>query len=98
MKYDEDYDDSTTTVPQTRSIDGTGAKRTQVISQETKTQKQHIVLDPLEDLDATVHQSTGNFPKHGTILQPGELIPGSPGHRIPNGFRGKVHSFTRGKL
>lgn len=47
-----------------------------VVSQSSDHQKQHIVLDPLENLDATVHQSKGDFPVDGMVLQPGQLIPG----------------------
>lgn len=70
---------------------------TKSIIQTSGNQRQHIVLDPLEDLDATVHQAHGNDElRHGTILQPGQSVPGSSGYRIPQGFRGKVISFANG--
>lgn len=70
---------------------------TKSITQTSGNQKQHIILDPLEDLDATVHQAHGNDElQHGTILQPGQHVPGSSGYRIPQGFRGKVISLANG--
>ncbi|XP_066138278.1 uncharacterized transmembrane protein DDB_G0289901 [Euwallacea fornicatus] len=67
-----------------------------VVSQSSNYQKQHIVLDPLEDLDATVHQSEGNAPVDQMVLQPGQVIPGSTGYKIPAGFRGRVTSISNG--
>ncbi|ENN75621.1 hypothetical protein YQE_07799, partial [Dendroctonus ponderosae] len=67
-----------------------------VVSQSSDSQKQHIVLDPLEDLDATVHQSKGSFPEDGMVLQAGQVIPGSPGYQIPAGFRGRVKAIANG--
>ncbi|XP_066250562.1 collagen alpha-2(I) chain isoform X2 [Euwallacea similis] len=67
-----------------------------VVSQSSDYQKQHILLDPLEDLDATVHQSKGNAPVDGMVLQPGQIIPGSTGYKIPAGFRGRVTSISNG--
>lgn len=85
--YEEaEYDDVTEKPTRSRSI----------IAQNSKSQRQQIVLDPLEDLDATVYQSKSGFPQDGTILQPGELIPGSPGYQIPLGFRGRVKSIANG--
>ncbi|KAJ8944468.1 hypothetical protein NQ314_009474 [Rhamnusium bicolor] len=83
---EDDYDRETET-PATRSI----------ITQSSENQRQHIIIDPLEDLDATVHQSRGVFPSAGTILQPGQTIPGSPGYKIPLGFRGTVKSISNGR-
>ncbi|KAJ3660459.1 hypothetical protein Zmor_004908 [Zophobas morio] len=88
--HDEEYDDyeGDYTTPKTRTKS--------IISQASKNQRQHIVLDPLEDLDATVQQSYG-YPPDGTILQPGEYVPGSPGYQIPPGFRGRVKSVANGQ-
>ncbi|XP_044269038.1 collagen alpha-1(III) chain-like isoform X2 [Tribolium madens] len=86
--HDDDYDydsEYSTQKPLTKSI----------ISQGFKTQRQHIILDPLEDLDATVQQSYG-YPPDGTIFQPGDSIPGSPGFQIPAGFRGRVKAIANG--
>jgi hypothetical protein len=87
---DDEYDyasEVTSQKPHTKSI----------IRQSSDNQRQYIVLDPLEDLDATVQQSYGSFPTDGTILQPGQYIPGSPGYQIPAGFRGRVKSIANGK-
>ncbi|VEN55731.1 unnamed protein product [Callosobruchus maculatus] len=86
---DDDYEDyeEETSRPATRNI----------ISQVDTQQKQHIVLDPLKDMDVTVVQSRGSFPPDGTVIGPGESIPGSPGYRIPLGFRGTVKSMANGK-
>ncbi|XP_056636593.1 hornerin [Diorhabda sublineata] len=83
--YYEDYDDETEK-PKTRSI----------ITQSDLNQRQHIVLDPLEDLDLTVHQSKGVIPSADTIIQPGETVPGYPGYKIPLGFRGTLKSIANG--
>nr|CAI5853302.1 unnamed protein product [Callosobruchus analis] len=86
---DDDYEDyeEEPSKPATRNI----------ISQVDSQQKQHIVLDPLKDMDVTVVQSRGSFPPDGTVIGPGESIPGSPGYRIPLGFRGTVKSIANGK-
>ncbi|KAJ8924742.1 hypothetical protein NQ315_000895 [Exocentrus adspersus] len=82
-----DYYDESTELPSTKSI----------ITQSSDHQKQHIILNPLENLDISVYQSKGDFPSEGTVLQPGETIPGSPGYKIPVGFRGTVKSISNGR-
>ncbi|XP_018333164.1 mucin-19-like isoform X2 [Agrilus planipennis] len=85
---DEDYEDYDGEVQDTSH---SGA----VISQNGRTQRQNIILDPLEDLDANVIQSKGDPDlADGTVLQPGQDIPGSYGYRIPTGFRGRVTSVA----
>ncbi|KAL1517007.1 hypothetical protein ABEB36_000827 [Hypothenemus hampei] len=62
------------------------------------TEKQHVViLDSLEGLDIPIPRSKGDIPKDGMVLQPGQIIPGSPGFQIPAGFRGKVKAFVSGQ-
>lgn len=89
-EYDADYDNS-----EEESVQLAATKN---IRQISTNQKQHIVLDPLEDLDATVHQARGQHdPLHGAVLQPGQPIPGSPGYQIPKGFRGRFFSVADGE-
>ncbi|XP_050301118.1 collagen alpha-1(I) chain isoform X5 [Anthonomus grandis grandis] len=71
-------------------------KPSSVVSQSSDHQKQHIILDPLDNLDATVHQSKGDSIHDGMILQSGQVVPGSSGFQIPAGFRGKVKSIANG--
>lgn len=68
------------------------AKTKSAISQSSTSQRQHIILDPLEDLDATVVQSQPVY--NSRVVQPGQQVPGSPGFYIPKGFRGKISSVA----
>ncbi|KAI4469530.1 hypothetical protein MML48_1g04323 [Holotrichia oblita] len=88
---DDDYEDPDMTAD---SAPPNNKLMRTLINQETRSQKQHIILDPLEDLDATIIQDQDQDLPHGTVLQPGQSIPGSPGYKIPTGFRGKVSSVA----
>ncbi|KAK9882918.1 hypothetical protein WA026_023766 [Henosepilachna vigintioctopunctata] len=70
-----------------------------VITQTRDGQTQHIVLPHMRNLDANVVQT--HFDDYhervfqpGDTFQPGQLIPGTLGYRIPIGFRAKVKSVA----
>lgn len=92
--YEEygEYDDESKEV----KVESKEVKSIRHITQNTSSQRQHIVLDPLEDLDATVIQTNDDTASE-KILQPGEAVPGSPGVHIPAGFRGKITSIAGDK-
>lgn len=108
LRYEVEVDGSTTELPEytddnydTDDTDYNDEENhkigTKSITQASGNQKQHIVLDPLEELDVNVHQARGNNDlRHGMVLQPGQSLPGSSGYRIPQGFRGKVISLSNG--
>lgn len=75
MEEGDDYDESTEK-PSSTVVKQPNVNTRQIVTQSDRNQRQHIVLDPLEDLDITVHQSKGDFPREGTVIQPGQTIPG----------------------
>ncbi|KAL3285073.1 hypothetical protein HHI36_019197 [Cryptolaemus montrouzieri] len=70
-----------------------------IITQTRDGQTQRILLPNMRNLDARVIQThSDDFQERvfqpGEVFEPGQVLPGASGFRIPPGFRGKVKSVA----
>ncbi|KAG8212619.1 hypothetical protein J437_LFUL013902 [Ladona fulva] len=82
-------------VDYSRDISQTGGKPA-VFKTESPRQSQAVFISPMgnEDVHITQAADGGGIPAH-PVYQPGQVVPGSSGYVIPEGFRGRVITDSR---
>ncbi|XP_016662361.1 uncharacterized protein LOC103310238 isoform X5 [Acyrthosiphon pisum] len=81
-EYDEDSDESVNT------------KSVQTKKETIPKQEQNIILKLDDKHDAQITRDSDSQLKSGQVLDAGQVIPGTNGTKIPNGFRGRVASVA----
>jgi len=81
-EYDEDNDE----IVNTKSVE--------TKKETTPKQEQNIILKLDDKHDAQITRDSDSQLKSGQVLDSGQVIPGTNGTKIPNGFRGRVASVA----
>jgi hypothetical protein len=88
QEYDnnEEYDDENDTIINTKAA--------QSEEKSNPKQEQNIILNLDDKHDAQITRDSDSQLKAGQVLDAGQIIPGTNGAKIPDGFRGRVASVA----